>query len=68
MFASIYRAIHNRAMRLSLGSDHLKLGRLKGNIGNQNYVLPDNHELGIYRSVVVYCLQFETVITSARFR
>ena len=53
---------------LELGSDHLKLGRLKGNIGNQNYVLPDNHELGIYRSVVVYCLQFETVITSARFR
>ena len=53
---------------LELGVDFLNLGRLKGNIGNQNYVLPQNHDLSIYRSAVVYCKQFEVVITSARLR
>ncbi len=53
---------------LELGNEFLNLGRLKGNIGNQNYVLPDNHDLTVYRSAVVYCKQFETVITSARLR
>lgn len=53
---------------LELGVDFLNLGRLKGNIGNQNYVLPENHDLSVYRSAVVYCKQFEVVITSARLR
>ena len=53
---------------LEVGSDFLNLGRLKGSIGNQNYILPANQDLSIYRSVVVYCKQFETVITSARIR
>lgn len=53
---------------LELGVDSLNLGRLKGNIGNQNYILPENHDLSIYRSAVVYCKQFELVITSARLR
>ena len=53
---------------LELGADFLNLGRLKGNLGNQNYILPENHDLSIYRSAVVYCKQFETVITSARLR
>ncbi|MCY4018093.1 MAG: DM13 domain-containing protein [Chloroflexi bacterium] len=53
---------------LELGVDFLNLGRLKGNIGNQNYILPENHDLSIYRSAVVYCKQFEVVITSARLR
>lgn len=53
---------------LELGVDFLNLGRLKGNIGNQNYILPQNHDLSVYRSAVVYCKQFEKVITSARLR
>lgn len=53
---------------LEVGSDFLNLGRLKGNIGNQNYVLPPNQDVSVFRSVVVYCKQFETVITSARIR
>ena len=53
---------------LELGVDFLNLGRLKGNIGNQNYILPQNHDLSVYRSAVVYCKQFEVVITSARLR
>ncbi|MCY4536942.1 MAG: DM13 domain-containing protein [Chloroflexi bacterium] len=53
---------------LELGVDFLNLGRLKGNIGNQNYILPQNHDLSVYRSAVVYCKQFEVVISSARLR
>ena len=53
---------------LEVGSDFLNLGRLKGNLGNQNYILPPDQDLSVYRSVVVYCKQFETVITSARIR
>ncbi len=53
---------------LELGTNFLNLGRLKGNIGNQNYILPANHDLSVYQSAVVYCKQFEVVITSARLR
>ena len=53
---------------LELGADFLNLGRLKGNIGNQHYILPANHDLSVYQSVVVYCKQFELVITSARLQ
>lgn len=53
---------------LELGADFLNLGRLKGNIGNQNYILPQNIDLSDYQSAVVYCRQFEVVITSARLR
>ncbi len=53
---------------LELGTDFINLGRLKGTIGNQNYILPENQDLSVYQSAVVYCRQFELVITSARLR
>ena len=53
---------------MELGDDYLDLGRLKGNIGDQNYILLDDLDLSVYESAVVYCKQFETVITSARLR
>ena len=46
----------------------LDLGRLKGNIGDQYYFLPADHDLSVYESAVVYCQQFETVLTAARLR
>ena len=48
--------------------DYLDLGRLKGNVGNQHYILLDDVDVSVYQSAVVYCKQFETVITSARLR
>ncbi|MDQ0891628.1 hypothetical protein QFZ81_006716 [Paenibacillus sp. V4I9] len=36
----------------------IDLGKLKGNIGNQNYELPQNTDLSIYSKVVIYCKQF----------
>ena len=53
---------------LELGEDYLDLGRLKGNIGSQHYILLDDLDLSVYQSAVIYCRRFETVITSARLR
>lgn len=34
------------------------LGPLKGNIGDQNYAIPDDVDLSAYRSAVVWCRRF----------
>jgi hypothetical protein len=41
-----------------LAADIVDLGGLKGNVGDQNYLLPDSVDLGEYRSVVVWCRRF----------
>ena len=53
---------------LQLGDDYLDLGRLKGNIGDQSYFLPADHNLSGYRSAVVFCRQFNMSITVATLR
>lgn len=53
---------------LQIGADFLDLGRLKGNIGDQSYLLPAGHDLTIYQSAVIYCRQFDEVITVATLR
>ena len=53
---------------LEIGRDFLDLGRLKGNIGDQRYFLPADHDLSVYNSAVVFCRQFDQVITVARLR
>jgi hypothetical protein len=37
---------------------HIDLGKLKGNIGDQNYDLPGDVDLGKYRAVTVWCNRF----------
>lgn len=53
---------------LQLEGSSLDLGRLKGNVGDQSYFLPDDHDLSAYQSAVVFCVQFNTTITVARLR
>lgn len=48
-----------------LGEDFVNLGRLKGNVGSQNYDLPTDLDLSGYNSVVIYCLQFQVVFSTA---
>src|SRR5262245_48737482 len=36
------------------------LGSLKGNIGDQNYDVPDTVDLGKYRAVTIWCKRFST--------
>ncbi len=41
------------------------LGKLKGNIGNQNYFIPEGVDVGIQRSVVIYCKPFHVIFSVA---
>lgn len=38
--------------------DFVELGELKGNIGNQNYDIPESVDLSRFRSAVVWCKRF----------
>jgi hypothetical protein len=38
---------------------------LKGNVGNQNYDIPDEIDLDQFQSVVIYCVPFHVVFSSA---
>lgn len=40
--------------------DLFELGRLKGNVGNQNYAIPADLDLTTIRSVVIWCEQFSS--------
>jgi hypothetical protein len=40
--------------------DLIELGRLKGNIGNQNYEIPADLDLSAVRSVVIWCERFSS--------
>jgi hypothetical protein len=48
-----------------LGSNYIDLGQLKGNVGNQNYAIPGDVDLSLYKSVVIYCVPFQIVFSSA---
>jgi hypothetical protein len=46
-------------------SEWLSLGPLKGNIGDQNYIVPQDAKLADYRSVVIWCEQFGVLFSAA---
>ncbi len=50
-----------------LGENAVDLGELKGNVGNQNYEIPADVDLSQYRSVVIYCVPFHVVFSTAEF-
>jgi hypothetical protein len=46
-------------------SDFVNLGRLKGNIGNQNYEIPQGTDLSKYTTVLIWCQAFSVLFGSA---
>jgi len=46
--------------------DHVELGTLKGNQGDQNYDIPASVDLKKYNAVVIYCERFHAVFGVAR--
>ncbi len=44
---------------------YVELGMLKGNIGSQNYTLPQRLNLDEYRAVVIYCKPFNFIFAVA---
>jgi hypothetical protein len=43
-----------------------EVAQLKGNVGGQNYALPEGLDLSKFRSVVIYCRRFTTVFSTAQ--
>lgn len=46
--------------------DHVELGALKGNQGDQNYDLPAAADLNKYQAVAIYCEKFHAVFGMAK--
>jgi hypothetical protein len=46
-------------------SDFVNLGRLKGNVGNQNYEIPNGTDLSKYITVLIWCQAFSVLFGSA---
>ena len=46
--------------------DFVSLGRLKGNMGNQNYPIPENTDLEKYNTVLIWCQAFSTLFGSSK--
>lgn len=47
--------------------DYVDLGSLKGNIGNQNYEIPADVDLSKYTGIIIYCMPFHVLFSSAAF-
>jgi hypothetical protein len=56
----VYLATDNSA------SDFVNLGRLKGNIGNQNYDIPEGTDLSRYDTVLIWCKAFSVLFGGAK--
>lgn len=62
----VYLAAHPQPRsRPELEQGHISLGRLKGNIGSQNYPIPKSVRLDAYQSVVIYCRRFHVLFSTA---
>ena len=60
--------LHTAGPDASVGDlvdDFIDLGDLKGNIGAQNYVVPDGIDLDRYSTVSVWCVRFRVVFGTA---
>lgn len=49
----------------SNAKDYVSLGDLKGNIGSQNYEIPEDVDLGKYNKVLIWCEAFSVLFGSA---
>jgi len=60
-------AVHEDPMEVSDIKDngYHDLGRLKGNIGNQNYEVPDDVDVDAQMSVIIYCKPFSVIFSVA---
>ncbi|WP_108667027.1 DM13 domain-containing protein [Euzebya rosea] len=48
-----------------INADAVDLGSLKGNVGNQNYDVPDDLDLGQELAVVIWCQPFQVTFATA---
>lgn len=48
--------------------DFVNLGRLKGNVGDQNYKIPEETDLSKYDTALIWCQAFSVLFGSAELR
>lgn len=53
------------AVKTGLGDSAVELGKLKGNLGNQNYTVPAGTDLSKFRSAVLWCERFSVSFGAA---
>ncbi|MEU0743323.1 DM13 domain-containing protein [Streptomyces sp. NPDC006134] len=53
------------AVKAGLGDGAVELGKLKGNMGNQNYTVPAGTDLSGFRSAVIWCERFSVSFGAA---
>lgn len=46
-------------------TDYLDLGKIKGNVGGQNYELPAGYDPDVHRFVLIWCLRFAVPFAGA---
>jgi len=46
-------------------ADFIDLGKIKGNVGGQNYGLPPEYEPTVHRFVMIWCLRFDVPFAAA---
>ena len=63
----VYLAKHPAPTSAGDVSDNgfLSLGKLKGNVGNQNYPVPEGTPIDAYNSVVIWCELFDVLFSPA---
>jgi hypothetical protein len=62
----VYLAVHPQPRsRQDVAQGYVSLGKLKGNIGAQNYEIPAGTDPAKYRAVVIYCQPFHVVFATA---
>ena len=63
----VYLAKHTAPTNASDVTDNgfLKLGKLKGNVGNQNYPVPAGTDIAEFNSVVIWCELFGVLFSPA---
>ncbi|HEX4841195.1 MAG TPA: DM13 domain-containing protein [bacterium] len=52
-------------VRADVELGYVEVAKLKGNLGSQNYVLPQGVRLEDYHAVVIYCKMFHVVFSTA---
>ena len=52
----------------AFGDDYVELGKLKGNVGSQNYDIPANVDLARYGTAVIWCKRFSVSFGAAAVR
>lgn len=63
----VYLAKHPSPMQAAdvVDGGYVSLGKLKGNVGNQNYEIPEDTDVSEYNSIVIWCELFSVLFSPA---